>query len=63
VQIGHRVQDDVLPNESALETCLSGASDYGRGFLDTWVQHCYLADGRKLLENDYFSALIEGHLS
>lgn len=62
-QIGHRVKDDVLPNESALETCLSGASDYGSEFLDTWIRHCYLADGGKLLDNDYFETLIGRYLS
>jgi hypothetical protein len=61
-EIGHRVKDDVLPNESALETCLAGANDYGREFVDTWIQHCYLADGSRLLDNDYFRALIEKNL-
>lgn len=62
VEIGHRVKDDVLPNESALETCLAGAGDFGREFVETWVRHCYLADGSRLLKNDYFSALIERNL-
>jgi hypothetical protein len=57
-EIGHRVKDDVLPNESALETCLAGASEYGRSFLNTWTRHCYLADGSRLLDNDYYRALI-----
>jgi hypothetical protein len=57
--IGHRVRDDVLPNESSLEICLSGARDYGEGFLDTWIRHCYLADGSRLLNNDYYRDLIE----
>ncbi len=58
-EIGHRVKDDVLPNESALETCLAGAKEYGKGFLDTWIRHCYLADGSRLSENDYYRILIE----
>jgi hypothetical protein len=62
-EIGYRVKDDVLPNESALETCLAGASDFGKSFVDTWVQHCHLADGSRLLDNDYFSALVQKHLS
>ena len=61
-EIGHRVRDDVLPNESALEICMAGARDYGGEFLDTWIRHCYLADGSRLLDNDYFSALIEKNL-
>lgn len=61
-EIGYRVRDDVLPNESALETCLAGASDFGRPFVETWIQHCYLADGNRLLENDYYSALIDEKL-
>ena len=58
-EIGHRVRDDVLPNESALETCLAGANDFGRSFVETWVNHCYLADGSRLLQNDYYSALVD----
>ncbi len=58
-EIGHRVKDDALPNESALETCLAGASEYGRGFRDTWIRHCRLADGSRLLEHDYYRILIE----
>lgn len=58
-EIGHRVKDDVLPNESSLETCLAGARDYGGEFLNTWVLHCYLADGNRLLDNDYYRILIE----
>jgi hypothetical protein len=42
-----------------LEICLSGARDYGEGFLDTWIRHCYLADGSRLLNNDYYRDLIE----
>jgi hypothetical protein len=57
--IGHRVRNDVLPNESSLETCLSGARDYGEEFLDTWIRHCYLADGSRLLANDYYRTLVE----
>ena len=33
-EIGHRVKDDVLPNESALETCIAGASEFGSSFVD-----------------------------
>jgi len=58
-EIGHRVRDDVLPNESPLEICLSGARDYGEEFLDTWIRHCYLADGSRLLDNNYYRDLIE----
>ena len=57
-EIGHRVRDDILPNESALETCLVGATDYGRNFLDTWIRHCYLADSSPLLDHDYYRELI-----
>ncbi len=58
-EICHRVKDDALPNESALETCLAGANEYGRKFLDTWIRHCHLADGSRLLEHDYYRILIE----
>ncbi len=58
-EIGHRVKDDALPNESALETCLAGANEYGREFRDTWIRHCRLADGSRLLEHDYYRILIK----
>ena len=31
--IGHRVLDTILPNESSLSICLTGAATYGKGFL------------------------------
>ena len=60
--IGNRVMDDVLPNESALRTCLSGAATYGKAFLDTWITSCYLADGTPLMENLYYRNLVEAFL-
>jgi hypothetical protein len=60
--IGHRVLDDILPNESSLATCLTGAATYGKTFLDMWVASCYLADGTPLVENRYYRNLVEDFL-
>ncbi len=56
--IGHRVLDNILPNESSLSICLTGAATYGKVFLDTWIESCYLADGTPLMGNFYFHKLI-----
>lgn len=52
--IGHRVLDDILPNESSLSTCLSGAATYGKVFLDNWIASCSLADGSPLMSHPYY---------
>lgn len=56
--IGHRVLDSILPNESSLAICLTGAATYGRAFLDTWIESCYLADGTPLMKNPYYQNLV-----
>ena len=56
--IGHRVLDNILPNESSLSICLTGAATYGKVFLDTWIESCYLADGTALMGNLYFQKLV-----
>ena len=56
--IGHRVLDDILPNESSLSTCLLGAATYGRSFLQSWIDSCYLADGTPLAAHSYYAELI-----
>ncbi len=56
--IGHRVLDNILPNESSLSICLTGAATYGKVFLDTWIESCYLADGTPLMKNPYFHNLV-----
>ena len=56
--IGHRVLDNILPNESSLSICLTGAATYGKVFLDTWIESCYLADGTPLMGNFYFQKLV-----
>ncbi len=56
--IGHRVLDNILPNESSLSICLTGAATYGKVFLDTWIESCYLADGTPLMNNPYFQNLV-----
>jgi hypothetical protein len=56
--IGHRVVDDILPNESAVSICLSGAATYGEGFLQDWIDSCYLADGRPLMDDPYCEGLV-----
>ena len=62
-QIGHRVAEEVLPNESALTTCLAGAATYGREFLEGWIDSCYLADETPLANDPFCAALIEQFLS
>ena len=56
--IGHRVLDNILPNESSLSICLAGAATYGKVFLDTWIESCYLADGTPLMKNPYYENLV-----
>ena len=56
--IGHRVLDNILPNESSLSICLTGAATYGKVFLDTWIESCYLADGTPLMKSPYFQNLV-----
>ncbi len=56
--IGHRVLDNILPNESSLSTCITGAATYGKVFLDTWIESCYLADRTPLMKNPYFENLV-----
>jgi len=56
--IGHRVLDNILPNESSLSICLTGAATYGKVFLDSWIESCYLADGTPLMGNFYFQKLV-----
>ncbi len=56
--IGHRVLDNILPNESSLSICLTGAATYGKVFLDTWIESCYLADGTPLMKNPYYKNLV-----
>lgn len=60
--IGHRVMDDILPNESALTTCLTGAATYGKDFLEMWISSCYLGDGTPLMENLYYKNFVEDFL-
>ena len=55
--IGHRVRDDILPNESSLSTCISGAATYGIDFMETWLRSCYLANGTPLMEDAHFTTL------
>ncbi len=56
--IGHRVLDNILPNESSLSICLTGAATYGKVFLNTWIESCYLADGTPLMGSLYFQKLV-----
>jgi hypothetical protein len=60
--IGYRVLDDILPNESALATCLTGAATYGKAFLDMWIASCYLADSTPLMVNLYYKNFVEDFL-
>lgn len=56
--IGHRVLDNILPNESSLSICLTGAATYGKAFVDTWIESCYVADGTPLMKNPYYKDLV-----
>ena len=58
VVVGHRVRDDILPNESSVSICLRGASSYGQDFVHAWIDSCYLADGTKLMANPYCEKLV-----
>ena len=61
-QIGHRVRNDILPNESALTICLTGASTYGKEFLEAWINSCSLADGTALTDHPYYKNIIDEFL-
>lgn len=56
--IGHRVLDDILPNESSLSICLTGAATYGSAFSKMWVDSCLLASKTPLVDHPYYAALI-----
>jgi len=59
VGIGHMVQDDILPNESYLQTCIDGAKTHGDEFLAAWLDSCYLADGKtKLIESSFYKEFL-----
>jgi len=57
--IGHRVLDDILPNESSLSICLTGAATYGAAFLETWIESCLLANKTPLIDDLFYRALVE----
>lgn len=57
--IGHRVLDDILPNESSLSICLHGAATYGTAFLEMWIKSCFLADRTPLMGHPYYQTLVE----
>lgn len=56
--IGHRVLDDILPNESSLSICMKGAATYGAPFLRMWVESCLLANKTPLIDHPYYAGLI-----
>ena len=57
--IGHRVLDDILPNESSLSICLTGAATYGSAFMSMWIESCLLANRTPLIDDPYYAALIK----
>jgi hypothetical protein len=57
--IGHRVLDDIFPNESSLSICMTGAATYGAPFLKMWIESCLLANKTPLIDDPYYRALIE----
>ncbi len=57
--IGHRVLDDIFPNESSLSICLTGAATYGAAFRKMWIESCLLANKTPLIDDPYYGALIE----
>lgn len=57
--IGHRVLDDILPNESSLSICLTGAATYGAAFLKMWIESCLLANKTPLIDDPYYAALVD----
>jgi hypothetical protein len=57
--IGHRVLDDIFPNESSLSICLTGAATYGAAFLRIWIESCLLANKTPLIDDPYYGALVE----
>jgi hypothetical protein len=56
--IGHRVLEEILPNESSLSICLTGAATYGAAFLETWIESCLLASKTPLIDDPFYAALI-----
>ena len=56
--IGHRVLDDILPNESSLSICMTGAATYGPVFLNMWIDSCLLADKSPLTDDPYYAAFV-----
>ncbi len=57
--IGHRVLDDIFPNESSLSICLAGAATYGAAFQKMWIESCLLANKTPLIDDPYYRTLIE----
>jgi hypothetical protein len=57
--IGHRVLEEILPNESSLSICLTGAATYGAAFMETWIESCLLASKTPLIDDPFYAALIE----
>jgi hypothetical protein len=57
--IGHRVLDDILPNESSLSICLTGAATYGAAFQKMWIESCLLANKTPLIDDPYYAAIIQ----
>ncbi len=56
--IGHRVLDDIFPNESSLSICLTGAATYGEAFQKMWIESCLLADRTPLIDDPYYGDLV-----
>ena len=56
--VGHRVMDNILPNESSLKTCLEGAATYGPEFVRMWIGSCLTADRTALAEHGYCRDII-----
>jgi hypothetical protein len=57
--IGHRVLDDIFPNESSLSICLAGAATYGAAFQKMWIESCLLANKTPLIDDPYYRTLVE----
>lgn len=49
--VGHRVMDNIMPNELSLTTCLEGAATYGPEFVRMWIGSCLIADRTALAEH------------
>jgi len=56
--VGHRVMDNIMPNESSLTTCLEGAATYGPEFVRMWIGSCLIADRTALAEHSYCRDII-----